>query len=390
MRITATVNGERQEADDVWPGESLLYVLRERMGLPGSKNACEQGECGSCTVYLDGMPVCACLVAAGQAQGRSIVTVEGLASGDGACTRCSRRSSRRAPCSAGSARPGLLVAAHDLLARDRPAVRRRGPRGAGRQPVPVHRLREDPGGRAARRGPAGRDAGAEGTRQPAGWGSAAVTGRGKRDVFRAERMQRGNHQRAAGLSTRPVTSSSTAAGSPRSGRARPRRTCPARRYVDASGCLATPGLVNTHHHLYQWATRGLAVDSTLFGWLTELYPVWARIDGRSRTPPRRPRWPGWPGPAARRPPTTTTCSRATAATCSARRSRRRARSGLRFHPTAARWTWAARAGGLPPDEVVEDLDAILAATEAAIDGFHDPSPGSMLRIGGRRRARRSR
>ena len=79
MRVTFTVNGRKQEADDVWDGESLLYVLRERMGLPGSKNACEQGECGSCTVRLDGVPVCACLVAAGQAQGREVVTVEGLA-----------------------------------------------------------------------------------------------------------------------------------------------------------------------------------------------------------------------------------------------------------------------------------------------------------------------
>ncbi|MEU6343909.1 (2Fe-2S)-binding protein [Streptomyces sp. NPDC046977] len=79
MRVTFTVNGRRQEADDVWEGESLLYVLRERMGLPGSKNACEQGECGSCTVRLDGVLVCACLVAAGQAQDRDVVTVEGLA-----------------------------------------------------------------------------------------------------------------------------------------------------------------------------------------------------------------------------------------------------------------------------------------------------------------------
>ena len=67
-----TVNGERRQADDVWEGESLLYVLRERLGLPGSKNACEQGECGSCSVYLDGALVCACLVAAGQAQGRDV------------------------------------------------------------------------------------------------------------------------------------------------------------------------------------------------------------------------------------------------------------------------------------------------------------------------------
>ncbi|AZK97279.1 MULTISPECIES: (2Fe-2S)-binding protein [Streptomyces] len=79
MRVTFTVNGRRAEADDVWEGESLLYVLRERLGLPGSKNACEQGECGSCTVRLDGVPVCSCLVAAGQAEGRDVITVEGLA-----------------------------------------------------------------------------------------------------------------------------------------------------------------------------------------------------------------------------------------------------------------------------------------------------------------------
>ena len=98
MRITTTVNGTEQEVDDVWPGESLLYVLRERMGLPGSKNACEQGECGSCTVYLDGEPVCACLVAAGQAIGREVTTVEGLADGERAAPGAGgvRRVRRRA------------------------------------------------------------------------------------------------------------------------------------------------------------------------------------------------------------------------------------------------------------------------------------------------------
>jgi carbon-monoxide dehydrogenase small subunit len=116
MRVTATVNGERREADDVWEGESLLYVLRERMGLPGSKNACEQGECGSCTVLLDGVPVCACLVAAGQAQGRDVVTVEGLGEAgrlhpvqsafvDAGAVQC------------GFCTPGLVVAAADLLGR---------------------------------------------------------------------------------------------------------------------------------------------------------------------------------------------------------------------------------------------------------------------------------
>lgn len=82
MRVNFTVNGTPETVDDVWEGESLLYLLRERAGLPGSKNACEQGECGSCTVYLDGTPVCSCLVAAGQVHERSVRTVEGLAAGD--------------------------------------------------------------------------------------------------------------------------------------------------------------------------------------------------------------------------------------------------------------------------------------------------------------------
>ncbi len=118
MRITATVNGTTQQADDVWPGESLLYVLRERMGLPGSKNACEQGECGSCTVYLDGVPACACLVPAGQADGREIVTVEGLAGADGALHPLQRAFIEAGAVQCGFCTPGLLVAAHDLLARD--------------------------------------------------------------------------------------------------------------------------------------------------------------------------------------------------------------------------------------------------------------------------------
>jgi carbon-monoxide dehydrogenase small subunit len=117
MRIITTVNGERREVDDVWEGESLLYVLRERLGLPGSKNACEQGECGSCTVYLDGLPVCACLVAAGQAQGRELVTVEGLADGD-ALHPVQQAFVEAGAVQCGFCTPGLLVAAHDLIARN--------------------------------------------------------------------------------------------------------------------------------------------------------------------------------------------------------------------------------------------------------------------------------
>jgi carbon-monoxide dehydrogenase small subunit len=117
MRVTATVNGETQSVDDVWPGESLLYVLRERMGLPGSKNACEQGECGSCTVYLDGVAVCACLVAAGQAEGREVVTVEGLADGDTLhpVQECFVEADA---VQCGFCTPGLIVATHDLLSRN--------------------------------------------------------------------------------------------------------------------------------------------------------------------------------------------------------------------------------------------------------------------------------
>src|SRR4029077_2723075 len=83
MKVACTVNGAPRIAENVWEGASLLSVLRENLGLPGSKNACEQGECWSCSVYLDGQLVCACLVLGGQAEGREVVTVEGLAPADG-------------------------------------------------------------------------------------------------------------------------------------------------------------------------------------------------------------------------------------------------------------------------------------------------------------------
>jgi carbon-monoxide dehydrogenase small subunit len=116
MRVSFTVNGARETVDDVWEGESLLYVLRERMGLPGSKNACEQGECGSCTVYLDGTPVCACLVAAGQAEGRQVRTVEGLAEGD-RLAPIQEAFVEAGAVQCGFCTPGLLVQAHDLIER---------------------------------------------------------------------------------------------------------------------------------------------------------------------------------------------------------------------------------------------------------------------------------
>jgi carbon-monoxide dehydrogenase small subunit len=117
MRLVLTVNGAQCEAEDVWPGESLLFVLRERLGLPGTKNACEQGECGSCSVYLDGSLVCACLVAAGQAQGRDVRTVEGLAA-DEELHPIQQAFIETGAVQCGFCTPGLVLATHDLLARN--------------------------------------------------------------------------------------------------------------------------------------------------------------------------------------------------------------------------------------------------------------------------------
>ncbi|MRH87567.1 2Fe-2S iron-sulfur cluster binding domain-containing protein [Nocardia sp. SYP-A9097] len=117
MRVNFTVNGTPETVDDVWEGESLLYLLRERAGLPGSKNACEQGECGSCTVYLDGTPVCSCLVAAGQVHGRSVRTVEGLASGD-KLDPMQQAFVEAGAVQCGFCTPGLIVQAHDLIERN--------------------------------------------------------------------------------------------------------------------------------------------------------------------------------------------------------------------------------------------------------------------------------
>ena len=153
------------------------------------------------------------------------------------------------------------------------------------------------------------------------------------------------------------------------------------RVVDGRGCLLTPGLVNTHHHLYQWATRGFAQDDNLFGWLTTLYPVWEGLDedvvGAAAAAAL-----GW---LARTGCTSTSDHHyvfprdggdVLGATVEAAR-----RVGLRFHPTRGSMDLGASAGGLPPDSVVESTDAALAGTAEALDRWHDPAPGSMLRMG---------
>ena len=153
------------------------------------------------------------------------------------------------------------------------------------------------------------------------------------------------------------------------------------RYIDGSGCLVTPGLVNTHHHLYQWTTRGHVVDGTLFEWLTALYPVWGCIDEDIvRTSAT-----GALGWLARTGCTTSTDHHYVfphdggdllGAEIDAANA-----VGLRFHPTRGSMDLGQSMGGLPPDHVVEDVDAVLAATEQAIDTHHDTSFDSMLRIG---------
>jgi cytosine/adenosine deaminase-related metal-dependent hydrolase len=152
------------------------------------------------------------------------------------------------------------------------------------------------------------------------------------------------------------------------------------RVVDGRGCLLTPGLVNTHHHLYQWATRGYALDSTLFQWLTELYPVWARIDadvvGVAATAGL-----AW---LARSGCTTSTDHHYVfprrggdllGATINAANA-----VGLRLHPTRGSMDLGRSQGGLPPDSVVESLDDILRASQDAVERFHDPTPGAMVRV----------
>jgi aerobic carbon-monoxide dehydrogenase small subunit len=116
MKIELRVNGELGELE-VWEGESLLFALREGLGLPGSKNACEQGECGSCSVLLDGKLVCSCLVLAAQAQGHDVVTLEGLAD-DGNLHRVQEAFAETGAVQCGFCTPGFVVATAELLVRN--------------------------------------------------------------------------------------------------------------------------------------------------------------------------------------------------------------------------------------------------------------------------------
>ncbi|WP_330233305.1 8-oxoguanine deaminase [Nocardia sp. NBC_00508] len=152
------------------------------------------------------------------------------------------------------------------------------------------------------------------------------------------------------------------------------------RRIDGRGCLLTPGLVNTHHHLYQWITRGLATDQTLFEWLTTLYPIWAGIDEDAVLVAAT----GALAELARTGCTTTTDHHylfpRDGGDLLGAEIAAAAEVGLRFHPCRGSMDLGASAGGLPPDHVVESLDEILAASQAAVERWHDPSFDSMVRI----------
>ncbi|GAA0539566.1 8-oxoguanine deaminase [Saccharopolyspora thermophila] len=152
------------------------------------------------------------------------------------------------------------------------------------------------------------------------------------------------------------------------------------RRIDASGCLVTPGLVNTHHHLYQWATRGYAADATLFGWLTELYPVWAGIDeeithAAASAGLARMALSGCTTAADHHYVFPRGGGDVFGAVVTAAE-----RIGVRLHAVRGSMDRGRSHGGLPPDSVVEDLDAALAGTQEAIDRFHDPGPGARVRV----------
>ncbi|MEW9548734.1 8-oxoguanine deaminase [Nonomuraea sp. NPDC050783] len=160
----------------------------------------------------------------------------------------------------------------------------------------------------------------------------------------------------------------------------PAPDAPGAERLDGTGCLLTPGLVNTHHHLYQWASQGLAQDATLFEWLVALYRVWAAMDAEIVRGAAAAGL-GWLALSG--------CTTSSdhhylfpkgrgdlfAAGIEAARE-----VGLRFHPARGSMDRGESRGGLPPDEVVEDLEEILGATAEAVDAYHDPSPSSMLRV----------
>ena len=306
-------------------------MLRERLALPGSKNACEQGECGSCSVYLDGELVCSCLVLAGQAEGREIVTVEGLA-GEDELHPVQEAFLEAGAVQCGFCTPGLIVATHDLLARNASP--------------------SDPEIREALAGNLCRCTGYEKILDAV---RLAASRRMSRLVIEgcaiATVDAEGTEHADGHIVIRHGWIDAVGPGPA------PRRRGEDEVRIDGRGRLATPGLVNCHHHLYQWATRGLAQQATLFEWLQELYPVWAHVDAEIERAAARA------GLAAL---ARSGCSTASdhhylfprdAGDLLEVEIEAAREIGLRFHPCRGSMDLGRSAGGLPPDEVTEDRDA---------------------------------
>ena len=303
---------------------------------------------------------------AAQAEGRDVVTVEGIAQatrhGDG-LHEVQRAFVEAGGVQCGFCTPGLIVASHDLL--------RRNPRPS------------DPEIREALAGNLCRCTGYEKILDAVRLaGERIAEARTSDDAHGDRRLRDRDRRRGRDRVSRRAHRDRGRPDRRRRRRARAGRaadTAVSRR-IDGRGHLATPGLVNCHHHLYQWATRGLAQQATLFEWLVELYPVWALIDDEICWAAARA------GLAAL---ARSGCSASTdhhyvfprdAGDLLEVEIGAAASVGLRFHPCRGSMDLGRSDGGLPPDEVVEDRDAILAASEAAISRFHDPAPGAMVRI----------
>ena len=233
---------------DAWVGESLLYVLRERLGLMGSKGACEQGECGSCSVLVDGALVCSCLVLAASAVGQEIVTIEGVAP-DGAPSDVQQAFVDAGAVQCGFCTPGLIMAAHALLERNAGADRVRDPRGAVRQRLPLHRLRPDHRGRPARVVVAPSDEAATGRdvverdapvrRRRAGGSATARSGPTASPRCRARSRSPATCRRTASCGARRCARRTRTPGSCRSTSPRPGRSTASRRSSPPRTCRAS-------------------------------------------------------------------------------------------------------------------------------------------------------
>ena len=336
-----------------------MYVLRERLGLPGAKNACEQGECGSCSVMLDDVLVCSCLVLARQAEGREVRDRGGARAPRGRSAPVQQAFVDTGAVQCGFCTPGLVMATEDLLRRDPSPGRRRDPRGPGGQPLPLHRLREDPRRRAPGLGP-----------------ERAVSGlllerlRGRDRGRRRHRARRGLDPGRGRRASPPSAAALPPAAPRRAPHRRPRATWPRRgSSIATTTSRSGPPAASPRRRTCSAGSR----RSTRSGPRLD-----EEVDPRGR--PRgaeRPR----ASPAARPAPTTTTSSRRGRGTCSAAAIRRGGgRWACASTPAAARWTWGARRAACRPTRWWRTATRSWRRPRRPSTAGTTRRPGSMLRV----------